>query len=80
MRDWKEEFEGLSIDKQVYVLKQLIQLSSNNNQGADLQYLGGASKTGVSLISKIINGYKEFKLISLSPTGLYKAEIDLLNL
>ena len=80
LRDWKEEFEGLSIDKQVYVLKQLIQLSSNSNQGADLQYLGGASKTGVSLISKIINGYKEFKLISLSPTGLYKAEIDLLNL
>ena len=64
----------------LYVLKQLIQLSSNSNQGADLQYLGGASKTGVSLISKIINGYKEFKLISLSPTGLYKAEIDLLNL
>ena len=80
LRDWKEEFEGLSIDKQVYVLKQLIQLSSNNNQGADLQYLGGASKTGVSLISKVINGYKEFKLITLSPTGLYKAELDLLNL
>ena len=80
LRDWKEEFEGLSIDKQVYVLKQLIQLSSNSNQGADLQYLGGASKTGVSLISKVINGYKEFKLISLSPTGLYMAELDLLNL
>ena len=70
----------MPIDKQVYILKQLLQLSSNSNQGADLQYLGGAAKTGVALLNKMINGYREFRLVSLSPTGVYKSETDLLTI
>lgn len=80
LKAWKEQFEVLAIDKQVYVLMQLLQLSSNNNQGADLQYLGGVAKTGVALLNKTINGYKEFTLVSLSPTGIYKSETDLLSI
>lgn len=80
LNDWKDKFKELPIDKQVYVLKQILQLSSNSNQGADLQYLGGAAKTGVSLLNKIISGYKEFVLVSFSPTGIYKSEHDLLTI
>jgi len=41
--------------------------------------LGGAAKTGISLVSKKINSQKQFQLISISPTGLYRKEIDLLQ-
>ena len=80
LKAWEESFEVLPTDKQVYILKQLIQLSSNSNQGADLQYLGGAAKTGVALLNKMINGYREFRLVSLSPTGVYKSETNLLTI
>lgn len=80
LKDWKDKFEELPVDKQVYVLKQIMQLSSNSNQGADLQCLGGAAKTGVSLLNKVISGYKEFVLVSYSPTGIYKSENELLTI
>ena len=80
LKDWKDKFEELPVDKQVYVLKQIMQLSSNSNQGADLQCLGGAAKTGVSLLNKVISGYKEFVLVSYSPTGIYKSEHELLTI
>ena len=79
LKDWNDKFEALPIDKQVYVLKQILQLSSNNNQGADLKDLGGAAKTGVALLNKIISVYKDFVLISLSPTGIYRSETNLLT-
>jgi len=74
-----DKFKELNINEQVYVLKQILQISSFGNQGADLQLLGGAAKTGISLVSKKINSQKQFQLISISPTGLYRKEIDLLQ-
>ena len=79
LKEWQAKFDDLPVDKQIYVLKQILQLSMNSNQGADLRFLGGAAKTGVTLLNKMINGYEEFLLVSLSPTGIYKSETNLLT-
>ena len=80
LTEWRERFTTLSLDRQVHVIKQILQLSSNTNQGADLSDLGGGKKLGVSTLNKIINTNEEFKLISVSPTGLFTAETDLLSI
>lgn len=75
----EEKFVNLSIKKQIYVLKQILQLSQRGNQGADLTDIGESKKTGVSLVSKEVTKKQEFKLINKSVTGLYENEIDLLT-
>jgi CRISPR-associated endonuclease Csn1 len=52
----------------------------SNSASADLKEIGGSSKTGVTLISKKISGYRECKLINDSVTGLYEKEVDLLTI
>ena len=79
LSEWKNAFIDLPVEKQIYVLKQILALSTNTNQGADLQFLGGAAKTGVSLLSKKIDSYTEFKLVSQSPAGFFATERDLLK-
>jgi CRISPR-associated endonuclease Csn1 len=44
-----------------------------------LKEIGGSAKTGVTLISKKVSGYKDFKLINNSITGMYEKEVDLLT-
>ena len=75
----REKFINLDIEKQIYVLVQIVQLSKLSNMGADLQYLGEAKKTGVMNFSKKISEKEEFKLINQSVTGLFENEIDLLK-
>lgn len=77
--EWEEAFTKIPVDQQVYVLRQILQLSSGGNQGADLKLLGGASKTGVSLLSKKINN-NQIILVSSSTSGLFKSEIDLMKI
>ena len=80
LKEWQQDFSELSIEKQIYVLKQLVQLSSNSNQGADLQYIGGSPSTGTTKISKNIEAHKEFSLISMSSTGIFNSAINLLTI
>jgi CRISPR-associated endonuclease Csn1 len=76
----REKFISLEIDKQVNILIQILNLSLIcNSASADLKEIGGSSKTGVTLISKKVSGYSEFKLINYSVTGLYEKEVDLLT-
>ena len=75
----RDKFKNLSLDKQCYVLYQILRLSRIENDGVDLQDIGGASKTGVSMVNKDISDLKECKLILQSVTGLYSQEIDLLS-
>ncbi len=75
--DGREQFEQLSEIEQAQVLMQILQLTQLGNLGADLSLIGGAKKTGVTLISKTISDAEEFVLINQSPTGLYESEIDL---
>ena len=67
------------MDRQIYVLLQILQLSQLTNQGADLVEIGGVKKTGVATLNKIISDKTEFKLVNQSVTGLYENEIDLLT-
>jgi CRISPR-associated endonuclease Csn1 len=76
----REKFVGLERTRQVYVLTQILNLSLIcNSATADLREIGGSAKTGVTLVSKKVSGYTEFKLIHDSVTGLYKKEVDLLT-
>jgi CRISPR-associated endonuclease Csn1 len=76
----REKFVGLSTERQVYVLTQILNLSLIcNSASADLKEIGGSAKTGVTLISKKVSGYKDFKLINNSITGMYEKEVDLLT-
>ena len=76
---WRQKFINLSVDRQIYVLLQILQLSQLTNQGADLVEIGGVKKTGVATLNKIISDKTEFKLVNQSVTGLYENEIDLLT-
>lgn len=77
--EWREKFKNLTLDRQIYVLLQILQLSQLTNQGADLSDIGGSKKTGTAKIGKNIYERKECKLINQSVTGLYENEIDLLT-
>lgn len=75
----REKFENLPVSRQCNVLSQILLLSQPVNQ-ADLTEIGLSKETGKSKSSKDINGYKEFRLILQSVTGLYEQEIDLLRI
>jgi CRISPR-associated endonuclease Csn1 len=77
----REKFVGLNIERQVYILSQILNLSLICNSSlADLKEIGGSAKTGVTFINKKISGHKEFKLINYSITGMYEREVDLLKI
>jgi CRISPR-associated endonuclease Csn1 len=76
----RAKFVDLDVAKQVYILTQILNLSLIcNSASADLKEIGGSAKTGVTLISKRVSGYKEFKLINCSVTGMFEKEVDLLT-
>ena len=79
IKEGKKTFSELSLQNQCYVLGQILQLTQLGNYGADLTLIGGSKKSGLTLISKIISGCKEFKLVNQSVTGIFKSEIDLLT-
>ena len=79
LQDWKQEFETLSVSKQIYVLLQILQLSQTSNQGANLTSIGGSKTTGISQLNKKISDKTEFILINQSPAGLYESQVDLLT-
>lgn len=75
----QEKFENLSIEDQIYVLLQILQLSKLSNMGADLTKLKESKKTGVMTLNKKINEKEHFELIHQSPTGLFEQTVDLLR-
>ena len=74
-----DAFEKLSMSEQIYVLNEILKISQVLNVGADLKQLGGAAKTGVTMISKSISRCDEFLLYQDSVTGIYSKSIDLLK-
>jgi CRISPR-associated endonuclease Csn1 len=80
LSEGRKKFEQLSIDRQIYVLTQILNLSLIcNSATADLREIGGSAKSGVSAINKVITGYSDFTLINQSVTGVYEKEVDLLK-
>lgn len=75
----KDKFMSLEAPEQVGVLYQILNLTKVGLTSADLSAIGGASKAGVSLMSKKVTDNKEFVLYYQSPTGMFQSCIDLLT-
>lgn len=80
LKQGREKFIKLSLDDQISVLMQILNLSIIGVTFADLSRIGGAAKSGVMLTSKKISDNFEFKLINQSITGIYEKEVDLLKI
>lgn len=75
----REKFIELDIDRQLFVIKQILQLSNLTNMGANLLDIGLVKNAGTMKLNKKISDNKEFLLINKSVTGLYENAIDLLT-
>ena len=73
----EEKFATLKISDQLTVLKSIIEYDSGKNTKADMTLLGGVPGAGAATISKKIDAYDEFLLISTSPAGFYRKVTDL---
>jgi len=80
------KFNGLSINQQCEFIYNAMDLFKCNRDLADLRLIGGAKKSGSLYMSKTIvkNGKvdvgKKVSIIHQSPTGLFKQEVDLLDI
>ena len=79
LTEGREKFVELPMDRQCYVLCQILSVSLRNNEGIDLHDLGFGKSVGKSRFNKNISRLNECKLIIQSITGLYRQEIDLLT-
>lgn len=70
-------FINLSLEEQVIMLLEIIQLLQSKNQGANLKNIGAGSIAGKTQISKNISRIEEILLINQSPTGLFENLVDL---
>ncbi|WP_296400213.1 type II CRISPR RNA-guided endonuclease Cas9 [uncultured Acidaminococcus sp.] len=75
----RSKFQQLGIIDQITVLREILRLSTRENQGVDLRLLGGGKANGRSMISKRISNLDSAYLITQSVTGLYTKKIDLLR-
>lgn len=83
----RDLFINLKKEDQILVLKEMLLLFQNINNGVDLGLIGNVNKktkkpikaSGKTLLSKKIN-YNEFKLINQSITGLFENELDLIKI
>lgn len=79
LEDLKVEFLNLPIDRQIYVLIQLIKFSQKSNEGIDLSDFKKGKNVGKCKVNKKISDQKSFELINKSVTGLYESKVDLLR-
>ena len=80
MKQAREKFIKLSLEKQSEVLYQELFLFACNVVTADLSLIGGSKYSGKTLISNKMTNYTEAKIIHQSITGLFENEVDLLKL
>lgn len=76
----RKAFTKLEIEEKCRVISKVLVFTSCVNGRTDLKEIGLSANTGVARISKNISSNKECKLIYQSPAGLYRKEVDLLNL
>lgn len=90
LEKYKDTFDKLSVGDQMFILLQILRLTSTNEiTSADLKLLGGSAVEGKMMISKNITGIAQRKvkqgkvpkiiLINQSPSGLFESKIDLLT-
>ncbi len=77
----KEIFEGLSVEEQCGVLKEIVNILHCNAMVGDLKKIGITSKGRIRIACNVSgNGFDAVKLINQSVTGLYEYEVDLLKM
>ena len=79
VRERKEEFSKLSLEKQCYVLQQIL-IHMCEGAIVDLVDIGGATKCGKLSMNHIVSSAKELRLIMQSPTGINRVELNLLEI
>ena len=80
MENKEEIFAGLSIEKQCYVINQIISWINSKTQNVDLSDIKGSSHSGTMTLNKKISECSQFELIYQSVTGMYEKRTDLLKL
>ena len=83
--DSKELFIGYTLEKQVTILSNMIELlKTGRKTGVDLSDVGGKSHSGVKTLNTFlfkVKDYKTIRIIDQSPTGLLeKKSVNLLEL
>ena len=76
----KELFEQLSVEIQCVVLNEILHLFQCKPIVADLSIIKEASSTGSIQKNKIISSSNNVIMVNQSVTGLFRQEIDLLNI
>lgn len=73
-------FKELDIEKQCFVINQIIYWINSATQNVNLKDLKGSEHTGTLTLNKKITECNEFILIHQSITGMYERNIDLLTI
>lgn len=72
-----DKFRKLNFDDKITVISNVLGLIKNNC--CDLTIFNAKKRSGTPSISKNITSYKEFKIVNLSVTGMYRKEVDILK-
>ena len=75
----EDVFEALDIEKQCFVINQIIYWINSATQNVNLKNLGGSEHAGTQVLNKKVSECNEFILIHQSVTGMYEKRIDLLK-
>jgi CRISPR-associated endonuclease Csn1 len=76
----KEIFVKMSKEEKVKLIYEFLHLFQCNAIASDFSKIGGASRAGVLVVGNEVSKFKDVRLITQSPTGLFETEIDLLSL
>ncbi len=74
----EDVFEELDIEKQCFVINQIIYWINSTTQNVNLKYIGGSEHAGTLGLNKKISECNEVILIHQSITGMFERRIDLL--
>lgn len=72
-------FRKLELERQCYVIQQIINWINSSVQNVNLKDIGGSEHAGMLQLNKKISECNEVVLIHQSVTGLYEKRIDLLT-
>lgn len=82
LADKTEKFENISVEKQSFVLAEIVKILHCNAMSGDLSNIGLAKHAGICATNSKLSEIKDIssvKLINQSITGLFENEIDLLK-
>lgn len=76
----EEVFKNLDVEKQCFIIDQILKWLNSSVQNVNLKYVGGGEHTGTLILNKLLSKYDEVILIHQSVTGMKERRIDLLKL